>query len=139
MKSNSILKGIFPCLALAFVLMGCNQDSLPDTNVNVVTKNDVVTSSPVQDLTPSPSVPKQSSSSTQSEMHVYTKEQLENDPRAPSKDPADYNSNGEYVPKNGVSKNPGDYNANGDYKPVDQMTQEEKRKELEDMLGKSLK
>lgn len=70
---------------------------------------------------------------------VYTKEQLDRDSKAPSKDPADYNKNGEYVPKNGVSSNPADYNVKGEYKPIEKMTQEEKRKELEEMLKKALK
>ncbi|OAS14695.1 hypothetical protein A8708_23640 [Paenibacillus oryzisoli] len=71
-----------------------------------------------------------------SDSHVYTKDQLERDSRAPSKNPEDYNSKGEYVPKNGASKNPADYNANGEYKPVESMTKEEKRKELEEMLSR---
>lgn len=69
----------------------------------------------------------------------YTKEELKSDPKAPSKNPQDYNSNGEYVPKNGVSKNPADYNAKGEYKPVESMTKEEKRKELEEMLNRVTK
>ncbi|MCR8633901.1 hypothetical protein [Paenibacillus radicis (ex Xue et al. 2023)] len=70
---------------------------------------------------------------------AYTKEQLEKDPKAPSKDPLDYNKNGEYVPKNGVSKNPADYNAKGEYRPAETMTKEEKLKELEEMLKKAVK
>ncbi|WNQ09670.1 hypothetical protein MJA45_18830 [Paenibacillus aurantius] len=78
-------------------------------------------------------------SKTQSSPSTYTKEQLQKDPKAPSKDPADYNKNGEYVPKNGISNNPNDYNAKGEYKPVESMTKEEIKKELEDMLKKSIK
>lgn len=66
--------------------------------------------------------------------NYYTKEELESDPVAPSTDPADYNSNGEYVPKNGPSSNPADYNANGEYDPIDGKSNEEIEQELEDML-----
>ncbi|WP_397537893.1 hypothetical protein [Rummeliibacillus pycnus] len=66
--------------------------------------------------------------------YYYTKEQLEADPYAPSKDPADYNENGEFVPKDGPSDNPADYNSDGEYDPVSDMTQEEIKAELEDML-----
>ncbi|WP_240416811.1 hypothetical protein [Paenibacillus periandrae] len=37
------------------------------------------------------------------------------------------------------SKNPADYDVNGNYKPVESMTKEEKRKELEEMMKSSLK
>ncbi|NQX66680.1 hypothetical protein HQN90_11130 [Paenibacillus alba] len=67
----------------------------------------------------------------------YTREQLLKDNKAPSKNPEDYNSKGEYVPKNGASKNPADYNAKGEYKPVESMTKEEKLKELEEMLNRA--
>lgn len=65
----------------------------------------------------------------------YTKEELENDPSAPSTNPNDYNADGEYVPADGPTDNPADYNADGEYKPVDEMTQEEIEQELNDMLN----
>ena len=61
----------------------------------------------------------------------YTEDELINDPLAPSTNPNDYNSNGEYVPENGPSDNPADYNVDGEYKPIEDMTEEEKRAELE--------
>lgn len=68
----------------------------------------------------------------------YTKEELESDPIAPSTNPNDYNSDGEYVPQGGPSDNPEHYNADGEYKPVEDMTQEEIQAELESMLENSL-
>ena len=67
---------------------------------------------------------------------VYTKEELESNSKAPSKDPRDYNRDGEFVPSDGPSSNPADYNFNGEYKPVENMTQEEIEKELLEMLGR---
>lgn len=67
----------------------------------------------------------------------YTKEELEADPTAPSKDPRDYNSNGEYVPHNGPSDNPADYNMYGEYKPIENMTQEEIKAEAVEMMRKN--
>lgn len=61
----------------------------------------------------------------------YTEAELINDPSAPSTNPNDYNSNGEYVPSNGPSDNPADYNSDGEYKPIEDMTEEEKLAELE--------
>lgn len=116
-KTTSILSILV--VAISFV-SGCGNDSSTQTS------------------TPNNSSSQSSSTSSNNnvttEKPVYTKEQLERDSRAPSKDPADYNKNGEYEPKNGVSRNPADYNAKGEYKPVESMTQEEKRKELEEML-----
>ncbi|MGN7942864.1 hypothetical protein [Metabacillus sp. 22489] len=68
----------------------------------------------------------------------YSEEELENDSSAPSTNPNDYNTEGEYVPENGVSDEPSDYNSEGEYKPVDDMTQEEIEAELEEILGESL-
>lgn len=65
----------------------------------------------------------------------YSEEELQSDPTAPSDNPADYDSKGEYVPADGPTDNPADYNADGKYKPVEDMTQEEIQQELEDMLG----
>jgi hypothetical protein len=65
----------------------------------------------------------------------YSEEELKADPTAPSTNPEDYNSDGEYVPASGPSTNPADYNAAGEYKPVDKMSQEEIQAELEEMLG----
>jgi len=75
------------------------------------------------------------SNSYSSKNNYYTKEELESDPFAPSSNPNDYNSNGEYVPYGGVSDNPADYNSSGEYKPADQMTQQEIEAELESMLN----
>lgn len=66
---------------------------------------------------------------------AYTEEELESDPAAPSSNPDDYNSDGEYVPADGPTDNPEDYNSDGEYKPVEDMTQEEIQAELEEMLG----
>ncbi|WP_157793898.1 hypothetical protein [Paenibacillus donghaensis] len=69
---------------------------------------------------------------------VYTKEELQSDSKAPSTNPEDYDSDGQFVPENGISDEPEDYNFDGEYKPVDEMTQEEIQAELEEMLGGSL-
>ncbi|WP_342477803.1 hypothetical protein NYE24_00670 [Paenibacillus sp. FSL H7-0350] len=78
------------------------------------------------------------SSETSSTYNKITEQELVTDPRAPSTNPNDYNSDGQYVPENGISDNPEDYNFDGDYKPIDEMTQEEIQAELEEMLGRSL-
>lgn len=78
------------------------------------------------------------SSSTKVKDSPYTKEELENDRRAPSKNVNDYNSEGQYVPENGISDNTEDYNADGECKPVENMTREEMREELENMFENSL-
>ncbi|WP_052723849.1 DUF4179 domain-containing protein [Paenibacillus wulumuqiensis] len=78
------------------------------------------------------------SSSTLSSDSSYTRDELESDPLAPSTNPDDYNSYGEYAPAGGYSIDPADYNYEGEYKPVESMTQEEKQAELEEMLGRSL-
>ncbi len=75
------------------------------------------------------------SEDTNSGESYYTKEELESDSKAPSTDPDDYNSSGEYVPQDGPSSNPADYNSKGEYKPADEMTQEEIQQELLEMLG----
>ncbi|MCQ4085860.1 hypothetical protein [Saccharibacillus sp. JS10] len=69
---------------------------------------------------------------------TYTKEELQNDPLAPSTDPRDDNSNSEYVPHDGPSSNPTDYDFNGNYRPTDEMTQTEIQAELESMLDRSI-
>lgn len=66
----------------------------------------------------------------------YTKEELENDPTAPSTNPNDYNANGEYVPKNGSSDNPADYSIDGEYIPVEEMTDEEIVEELNRLINR---
>jgi hypothetical protein len=72
-------------------------DTSTDTTTDTTDTNtdDSSTDSTVQD----------SSSDSQS---PYTKEQLENDPNAPSTDPRDYNADGQYVPHGGPSDNPAD-------------------------------
>ncbi|MEK3720594.1 hypothetical protein [Paenibacillus sp. FSL H8-0034] len=143
-------KILFICVIAVSFMAGCGNDKIIPTNTQptpaVVTESkpqSITTSTPStssnQTTTPSSSSSQSSSTSlsgksTTTDKPVYTKEQLEKDSKAPSKNPADYNKNGEYVPKTGVSKNPADYNAKGEYKPADQMTKEEKRKELEEML-----
>lgn len=74
-------------------------------------------------------------SPTQKSESAYTKEELENDPRAPSTNPEDYNSDGEYVPSGGPTDNPADYDSGGNYKPIESMTQDEIEAELKEMLG----
>ena len=64
----------------------------------------------------------------------YTEAELQSDPTAPSTNPNDYDSNGQYVPENGQSNKAEDYNADGEYKPIESMTQEEKEEELERLL-----
>lgn len=103
-----------------------NTDTTTDTSADTIT-NDTATDTTTQD-----------SNSDNHYPYPYTKEQLENDPKAPSKDPRDYDANGQYVPHDGPSRNPADYDANGNYKPIDQMTPEGMKQELEDMLGNSL-
>ncbi|WP_438351375.1 hypothetical protein ACP8HI_12430 [Paenibacillus sp. FA6] len=66
---------------------------------------------------------------------VYTREELESDKRAPSINPNDYDSEGQYLPKNGISDDAKDYNFDGEYKPVEEMTKEEIEAELMEMLG----
>lgn len=91
-----------------------------------------ISSSATSNVTPS------SSSSTAHSDSPYTREELENDPLAPSINPNDYNSNGDYVPADGISSNPGDYNYDGEYKQSENMTKEEKDAELADMLSRAL-
>jgi len=64
----------------------------------------------------------------------YTEKELQEDSRAPSNNPDDYNSEGEYVPSEGPSNNPEDYNSEGEYKPTEGMTQEEIKEELNKMF-----
>lgn len=71
----------------------------------------------------------------ENETSPYTKEELESDSKAPSTNPEDYNSDGEYVPSGGVSDDPADYNSKGEYQPVEDMTQEEIQAGLEEMFG----
>ncbi|RAP27620.1 hypothetical protein C2W64_00768 [Brevibacillus laterosporus] len=56
------------------------------------------------------------------------------DPTAPSKDPRDYDSNGQFVPHNGPSKDAADYNSFGEYKPIEKMSQKELEEEFSKML-----
>lgn len=119
------MKRILLSVLFLSILNGCS-DNPPSKNIN-------------QQSEPS----SQNKSSTISEpttkvQPVYSKEELESDPQAPSKDPKDYDQNGQYVPQNGASSNPADYNKNGEYKPVESMTQEEIQAELEQMLNDSL-
>ncbi|MMZ56164.1 hypothetical protein D1872_180460 [compost metagenome] len=67
----------------------------------------------------------------------YTRQELEADPTAPSKDPRDYNSNGEYVPHDGPSNDPADYNMYGEYRPIENMTPEEIQTEAVEMMKKN--
>ncbi|MCL9662100.1 hypothetical protein L2089_15505 [Paenibacillus hunanensis] len=91
-----------------------------------------ISSSATSNVTPS------NSSSTAHFDSPYTREELENDPLAPSTNPNDYNANGDYVPADGISSNPGDYNYDGEYKQSENMTKEEKDAELADMLSRAL-
>lgn len=64
----------------------------------------------------------------------YTEEELEADPEAPSTNPDDYDSNGQYVPSTGPSDNAEDYDAEGNYSPIEDMSPEEIEAELESIL-----
>ncbi|MWC31355.1 hypothetical protein [Paenibacillus sp. MMS18-CY102] len=68
----------------------------------------------------------------------YTKEELENDPEAPSLNPNDYDDAGQYVPENGISDKAEDYNIDGNYRPVEEMSQEEIEAELTEMFEEAL-
>ncbi|GLH62400.1 hypothetical protein [Parageobacillus sp. G301] len=120
---------LFALFTILFLLSGCSDP----TNIE-------------EDFTDTPGVSETSETSdtyiedsnNEESTSPYTKEELENDPLAPSTDPRDYNENGEFVPHDGPSDDPADYNSNGEYKPVEEMTPEEIQEELEQMLEDSL-
>ncbi|MFD2370633.1 hypothetical protein ACFSO0_11905 [Brevibacillus sp. GCM10020057] len=115
------MKRVMLSIALVGLLTGCGGD--PSSGITQ-TKPETHNSNSTKPIT--------------NNQPVYTKEELEADPKAPSKDPSDYDQNGQYVPKDGPSDNPADYSKNGEYKPVESMTQEEIQAELEQMLKDSL-
>ncbi|MCY9230057.1 hypothetical protein [Bacillus inaquosorum] len=122
---------LFMLVGIMAVIGACSsEDPTDDTSVNSV-------DSSTDDLTDDTS-DELDADNGESDSSIYTEEELESDPKAPSSNPNDYNDDGEYVPENGVSDNPADYNANGEYKPVEDMTQEEIEKELESMIGDSI-
>jgi hypothetical protein len=138
-KSRLITFILSTCVITVGILTGCSNEKSVNTIIQPTPTVKASTPQSSGNSGTSTSTSSSTQTSAPSNSSSYTKEQLEKDKRAPSKNPADYNSNGEFVPRNGISSNPADYNAKGEYKPVDQMTKEEKRKELEDMLGKSLR
>ncbi|MGG3925685.1 lipoprotein [Metabacillus fastidiosus] len=126
------MRKLFLFFVVIFLLSGCSGKT--ETNINNedvdsdIEVNESVDSSTSTDSTDDSYEYKSNSGSP------YTKEELENDPSAPSTNPNDYNADGEYVPEGGISDNPADYNADGEYKPIEDMTQEEKEAELIEMF-----
>ncbi|MGG0793169.1 hypothetical protein ABE137_03955 [Brevibacillus laterosporus] len=79
-------------------------------------------------------MPSTNTSPSNSYPSPYTRDELLQDPTAPSKDPRDYDSNGQFVPHNGPSKNAADYNSLGEYKPIEKMSKKEMEEEFLKML-----
>lgn len=112
-------------LVSALILFGCSNEKQPLNDDNDLTESyEEEDNSSVNDY------------EKDEEKPVYTKEELEADPKAPSNNPDDYNEDGEFVPSGGPSSNPADYNSKGEFKPVEEMTQEEIEQELKEMLGR---
>lgn len=116
-------------IMILFLLIGCSDTSIIEEDSTDIP--DVSETSETSDTYIENSNDEESTS-------PYTKEELENDPLAPSTDPRDYNENGEFVPHDGPSDDPADYNSDGEYKPVEEMTPEEIQEELEQMLENNL-
>ncbi|WP_141505717.1 hypothetical protein [Paenibacillus luteus] len=139
MKRFNILIGI---VGISAFLSGCNAannnaiDDIPTASPETVIVEEKDTDT--EDKSDVSSLFIKSPAGSTSKEAPYTKGQLESDPKAPSTNINDYNSDGEYVPEGGISDNPSDYNANGEYKPIEEMTQEEMRIELEAMLESAL-
>lgn len=103
---------LFMLVGIVAVIGACSsEDPTDDTSVNSV-------DSSTDDLTDDTS-DELDTDNGESDSSIYTEEELESDPKAPS-------------------SNPNDYNDEGEYKPVEDMTQEEIEKELESMIGDSI-
>lgn len=105
---------IFGIIAITVLLSGCNSGvtnsaNEAPTNSPIVEETDTEKSSEDSSLF----IETPSGSSSSNEELPYSEEELKSDPRAPSTNIEDYNSDGEYVPADGISDDPGDYNANG--------------------------
>lgn len=126
-KVRSLL--FFILLSVAILIAGCGStDEKNDTTLNQKSKLNNIQSSNETTRKNEPS-----------SKPPYTKEELKADKRAPSKDPLDYNKDGQFVPKDGPSRNPADYNSKGEYRPIEKMTQKEIEEELIKMIEDALK
>ena len=131
------MKKLFLLCAVMLMLSGCSGETNTETGI-VNEESETNTSNEVNDTYDSTNSSDNYDTYDSNSDSPYTKEELESDPIAPSTNPNDYNSDGEFVPENSVSDNPADYNSNGESRPIEDMTQEEIQAELEQMLGESL-
>lgn len=135
MRKNILLLTLILGLASSGVLAACSEpEETYDSNLDEIFGDmelDGNVETPATDFENDTSTYEESDS-------PYTEEELEADPEAPSTNPDDYDSNGQYVPSDGPSDNAEDYDAEGDYSPIEDMTQDEIEAELESMLEDSL-
>lgn len=113
------------CALIIGMITAYNINSSNDTDYTPTYSNDSLDSTPNYSNYPSRNT------------SPYTREELEADPTAPSKDPKDYDSNGQYVPHDRPSDNPEDYNMYGEYRPIENMTKEEIEAEAVEMMKKN--
>jgi hypothetical protein len=140
-ESRELLKGVMNELSSArqgmtdFLADQTNQEAFTSMDTRMTTMNEKLIQMDEKFAVEQGESVTITDDNTTTDSSPYTEEELQSDPTAPSDNPADYDSNGEYVPADGPTDNPADYDADGEYKPVEDMTQEEIQQELEDMLG----